>query len=257
MQRWETTQQVHHCFGTNLLLLLVVCLSRSTMCLSNFHILFILQASETLHDVALSIVYYSLMLGGRTNTNLFCSPLPANEMFPRTISVEQDITTGRHDQERERAKEKKLAVLSLASFSLSHMYTHRLFTAARIISVWCIEWQEKRMYAWQGQINRSSLREHDRCSVEIEVKMVLVSERFIQWLHVSSIFYTRWEQKKDVSSLFTVYPCRVFEQTRRKKTEENKEINSENLYKKNEEKLVVVMKKKKRHEHTYTPDATK
>jgi hypothetical protein len=38
-------------------------------------------------------------------------------------------------------------------------------------------------------------------------------------------------KKKDVSSLFTVYPCRVFEQTR-KKTKENKEINSENVYKK-------------------------
>jgi hypothetical protein len=58
------------------------------------------------------------------------------------------------------------------------------------------------------------------------------------WLHVSSSIYISFIQQENVSSLFTVYPCRVCEQTngeqkKKNKTERKKSfgINRENVYK--------------------------
>ena len=107
------------------------------------------------------VVYYLLMLGGRSNTNLFSSPTQSVSLPHTTISVEQS-TTGGLDEERQRERKRKSArSFSLSprfdqqwvghgSHSLSHtcihtyMYTHthRLFTAARAIPVWCIWWEE-------------------------------------------------------------------------------------------------------------------
>jgi hypothetical protein len=163
------------------------------MCLSNFHVLFILQASETLHDVVLSIVNYLLMLGGRTNTNLFPSPLPANEMFPRTISVEHDITTGRRDQGREsaRAKEEKLAVLSRFVLLVAYVYTSIIYSSSNNLSMVHRMTRETNVCVTGSNQSINSTRarpmfDGNRCENGSSRTF-----RIMQWLHVSSIFYTR------------------------------------------------------------------
>ncbi len=60
------------------------------------------------------------------------------------------------------------------------------------------------------------------------------------------LFFIQQEKR---SFPFTVYPCRVCEQTNGKR-KKNEEINSENVYKKKGKKRT------KRHEHTYTLNAT-
>jgi len=60
-----------------------------------------------------------------------------------------------------------------------------------------------------------------------------------KWLHVSSsiyffFFYTT-RKKTFFFPFFTVYPCRVCEQTNGKKTKTKKKINKENMYKKKNE----------------------
>jgi hypothetical protein len=42
------------------------------------------------------------------------------------------------------------------------------------------------------------------------------------WLHVSSSIYISFIQQENVSSLFTVYPCRVCEQTNGEQKKKNK-----------------------------------
>ncbi len=64
------------------------------------------------------------------------------------------------------------------------------------------------------------------------------------FLHLYISFFFIQQEKRFFP--FTVYPCRVCEQTNGKR-KKNEGINSENVYKK---------KRTKRHEHTYTLNAT-
>jgi len=108
------------------------------------------------------------MLGGSSNTNLFSSPTQSASLPHTTISVEQS-TTGGLDEERERKNQRSLS-LSLdqqrvghGSHPLSHTYihthTHRLFTAARAIPVWCI-WRQETNECVTGP-NQSIMSEYE------------------------------------------------------------------------------------------------
>jgi hypothetical protein len=152
------------------------------------------------------------MLGGRSNTNLFSSPTQSASLPHTSISVEQS-TTGGIDEEKERKNQRSLSLdqqrVGHGSHPLSHTYTSIIYSSQSNPGMVHFATRNECMRDRAKSIHHVNIGTIIKQNVKTMTLKLIEHGSIFLHLDIYFFLFLCFIQQENLSSPFTVYPCRV------------------------------------------------